>query len=270
MQIASAFATIQPKKLPFQELCFSCSEEVRSILFENPNNAGYVDTKDLPPSGVFSFSLTQPLTLHYTPYSTSSFPFRLTASDLALARSSTASTLLGLLRDSVWRRVSALDPATTQSPLSPSFPVRLLLGWSGLFATRLPALPAASGARPHALRGAGHCCLRGGRGGAGGSGRSRACCRAARPLHCPFPRFNTLMRSDVLRGAGCAVPATATAAGGGQRAEGGSDGAGVGRDGLRGGGGGAIVLCVAQLVTDGRADWVLLLVPVPRGGACCG
>lgn len=78
------------------------------------------------------------------------------------------------------------------------------------------------------------------------------------------------MRSDVLRGAGCAVPATATAAGGGQRAEGGSNGAGVGRDCLRGGGGGAIVLCVAQLVTDGRADWVLLLVPVPRGGACCG
>lgn len=139
MQIASAFATIQPKELPYQELCFSCSEEVRSILFENPNNAGYVDTKDLPPSGVFSFSLASPLTLHYTPYSTSSFPFRLTASDLALARSSfpfrltssdlalarssTASTLLGLLRDSVWRRVSALDPATTQSPLSPSFPV---------------------------------------------------------------------------------------------------------------------------------------------------
>lgn len=123
MQIASAFATIQPKELPYQELCFSCSEEVRSILFENPNNAGYVDTKDLPPSGVFSFSLASPLTLHYTPYSTSSFPFRLTASDLALVRSSTASTLLGLLRDSVWRRVSALDPATTQSPLSPSFPV---------------------------------------------------------------------------------------------------------------------------------------------------
>ena len=139
MQIASAFATIQPKELPYQELCFSCSEEVRSILFENPNNAGYVDTKDLPPSGVFSFSLASPLTLHYTPYSTSSFPFRLTASDLALARSSfpfrltasdlalarssTASTLLGLLRDSVWRRVSTLDPATTQSPLSPSFPV---------------------------------------------------------------------------------------------------------------------------------------------------
>ena len=113
VQIASAFATIQPKELPYQELCFSCSEEVRSILFENPNNAGYVDTKDLPPSGVFSFSLASPLTLHYTPYSTSSFPFRLTASDLALARSSTASTLLGLLRDSVWRRVSALDPATT-------------------------------------------------------------------------------------------------------------------------------------------------------------
>ena len=75
MQIASAFATIQPKELPYQELCFSCSEEVRSILFENPNNAGYVDTKDLPPSGVFSFSLASPLTLHYTPYSTSSFPF---------------------------------------------------------------------------------------------------------------------------------------------------------------------------------------------------
>lgn len=90
----------------------SCDEEVKRILFENENNCGYFDTKDLLPSGVFS--LSRSMELAYTPYSSSSFPFHLTDADIALARASASGTLLALLKESVWTRVRALDSDQSQ------------------------------------------------------------------------------------------------------------------------------------------------------------
>lgn len=109
--ISSAFATIQPKALKDVH-SLSCDEEVKRILFENENNCGYFDTKDLPPSGVFSLSCS--MELAYTPYSSSSFPFHLTDGDVALARASASGTLLALLKESVWTRVRALDSDQSQ------------------------------------------------------------------------------------------------------------------------------------------------------------